>query len=54
MALMEGVKGKRETAHSNFIYNEINTHGLSIDCMIEAKMKEKAVQRYYDKNLVLS
>ena len=54
MALMEGAEGKRETAHSNFIYNEINTHGLYIDCMVEAKMKEKAVQRYYDKNLVLS
>tara|TARA_R100001079_G_C4450868_1_gene153671 strand:+ start:2545 stop:3474 length:930 start_codon:yes stop_codon:yes gene_type:complete len=54
MALMEGAEDKREQAHSNYIYNEINTHGLSIDCMVEAKMKEKAVQRYYDKHLVLS
>ena len=54
MALMEGAEGKRETAHSNFIYNKINTHGLSIDCVVEAKAKEKAVQKYYDKNLVMS
>lgn len=54
MLLQENVEGKKPQAHSNYIYNTINPHGLDIDCVVEAKMKEKAVQRYYDKNLVMS
>ena len=54
MLLQENVEGKKPQAHSNYIYNKINTHGLSIDCVVEAKMKEKAVQKYYDNNLVMS
>jgi len=33
-------------AHSDFIYNEINTYGMDIDVMIEAKMKDLALLRY--------
>jgi len=35
-------------AHSDYIYNKINTYGLPVDVMVEAKMKEKAVQRYLE------
>jgi len=54
MLIKENAEGKKPQAHSNFIYDTINTHGLDIDCVVEAKAKEKAVQRYYDKNLVIS
>jgi len=33
-------------AHSVMIDDYINTHGYSIDCVIEAKGKERAVQKY--------
>ena len=33
-------------AHSIFVENYIDTHGLDIDCVIEAKGKERAVQKY--------
>ena len=35
-------------AHSDYIYNKIETYGLPVDVMVEAKMKEKAVQRYLE------
>lgn len=45
------------TAHSNFVDGPVNSHGLEIDCVIEAKAKELAViqlvtgenmSRFYD------
>jgi UV DNA damage endonuclease len=33
-------------AHSDYIYNKIETYGLDVDVMVEAKAKERAVQRY--------
>ena len=33
----------KEIAHSDYIYKEINTYGLDVDIVIEAKMKEKAI-----------
>jgi len=33
-------------AHSKMVENYIDTYGLDIDCMIEAKGKERAVQKY--------
>lgn len=36
----------RPQAHSDFVYNFIDTHGYDVDVMIEAKMKELAVLRY--------
>ena len=35
-------------AHSDYIYNEIDTYGHDIDIMVEAKRKELAVQRYIE------
>jgi UV DNA damage endonuclease len=34
------------TAHSDYIENEINSYGNRIDCMVEAKAKELATERY--------
>jgi len=36
----------RVQAHSDYIYDEINTYGHDIDIMVEAKHKELAVQKY--------
>ena len=33
-------------AHSDYVYNKIDTYGVDIDIMVEAKMKELAVLRY--------
>jgi UV DNA damage endonuclease len=33
-------------AHSDYIYKKIDTFGLDVDVMVEAKAKERAVQRY--------
>jgi len=33
-------------AHSDFVYDNINTHGLKVDCMLESKMKELALQKW--------
>ena len=33
-------------AHSDYIYKKIETYGLDVDVMVEAKAKERAVQRY--------
>lgn len=38
---------KRE-AHADFIYEPINTYGKEIDIVLEAKMKELAIQRYME------
>lgn len=35
-------------AHSDYVFNFIDSYGHDIDIMIEAKMKEKAVIRYID------
>ena len=36
----------RPQAHSDYVYDKIETYGNDIDIMIEAKHKELAVQRY--------
>ena len=36
----------RGNAHSDYIYDYIDTHGLDVDVMIEAKAKELALLRY--------
>ena len=33
----------KEIAHSDYIYKEINTYGLDVDIVVEAKMKEQAI-----------
>ena len=35
-------------AHSDYIYDKINTYGNDIDIMVEAKRKELAVQKYLE------
>lgn len=35
-------------AHSDYVYNKINNYNQTFDCMIEAKMKEDAVFKYYN------
>jgi UV DNA damage endonuclease len=36
----------REQAHSDYVYDYIDTYGQNVDVMIEAKHKELAVQKY--------
>ena len=38
----------RPQAHSDYVYDKINTYGNDIDIMIEAKHKELAVARYLE------
>ena len=38
----------RVQAHSDYIYDKIDTYGNDIDIMVEAKRKELAVQRYLE------
>ena len=38
----------RPQAHSDYVYEKINTYGNDIDIMIEAKRKELAVARYLE------
>ena len=38
----------REQAHSDYIYNKINTYGNKFDIMVEAKAKELAVKKYIE------
>ena len=38
----------RAQAHSDLIYNKINTYGLKLDIVIEAKSKELAIFKYGD------
>ena len=38
----------RPQAHSDYVYEKINTYGNDIDIMIEAKHKELAVARYLE------
>jgi UV DNA damage endonuclease len=38
----------RVQAHSDYIYNKINTYGNKFDIMVEAKAKELAVQKYIE------
>ena len=35
-----------ETAHADFIYQRINSYGLDVDIMLEAKAKEQATLRF--------
>jgi UV DNA damage endonuclease len=39
----------KKEAHADFIYEPINTYGKEVDIVLEAKMKEKALQRYLEK-----
>jgi UV DNA damage endonuclease len=36
----------RVQAHSDYIYNKIDTYGHDVDIMVEAKHKELAVKKY--------
>ena len=36
----------REQAHSDYVYDYIDTYGNVVDVMVEAKAKELAVMRY--------
>ena len=36
----------RDNAHSDYVYDFIDTHGLDVDIMLEAKAKELALLRY--------
>lgn len=40
--------GAKREAHADFIYEPINTYGKEVDIVLEAKMKERAVQRYLE------
>ncbi len=33
-------------AHADLVYERINSYGRSVDIVLEAKLKEKALQRY--------
>ncbi len=41
----------REQAHSDYVYDYIDTYGQNVDVMIEAKHKELAVQKYKELHL---
>jgi UV DNA damage endonuclease len=41
----------KEQAHSDYITEEIKDYGLDIDVVVEAKAKELAVKKYYEKTL---
>jgi UV DNA damage endonuclease len=47
-ALNENLKVRLQ-AHSDYIFNKIETYGLDIDVMIEAKQKELTVKNYKEK-----
>lgn len=49
-ALNEGLNVKLQ-AHSDYLLNEINTFGLDVDVMVEAKQKELTVLDYKNKFL---
>ena len=44
-ALNENLKVKPQ-AHSDYIFNRVNDHGLKLDVVFEAKAKEQAILRY--------
>ena len=41
----------RPQAHSDYVYDKIETYGNDIDVMVEAKHKELAVQKYKELHL---
>ena len=41
----------RPQAHSDYIFNRIDTHGLDLDIVLEAKAKERALMRYREEYL---
>jgi UV DNA damage endonuclease len=43
----EDPTAKRE-AHADYVYEPINTYGKDIDIVVEAKMKEQAILRYFE------
>ena len=42
------LKKIRETAHADYVIDEIQTYGLGVDIVLEAKAKEKALLKYRD------
>lgn len=51
-AINEGLKVK-PTAHSDFIYGDIDTFGYDVDIMLEVKQKERALLEYRSKQSIL-
>ena len=45
----ESAIGKMPQAHSDYIFDKINTYGYDLDIEVEAKMKELAVLNYLNK-----
>lgn len=45
---MKELKKIKDQAHSDYIYNTIDSHGLKIDVVVEAKQKDLAVLKYLD------
>ncbi len=45
----ESAIGKMPQAHSDYIFDKINTYGYDLDIEVEAKMKELAVLTYLNK-----
>lgn len=45
----ESATGKIPQAHSDYIFDKINTYGYDLDIEVEAKMKELAVLNYLNK-----
>ena len=41
----------RPQAHSDYIFNRIDSHGLDLDIVLEAKAKERALMRYREEYL---
>jgi len=47
-AIYRDIVKTRPQAHSDYIQDEINTYGKSLDIVVEAKAKELAVLQYLD------
>jgi UV DNA damage endonuclease len=41
-----------EASHADYVYEYVNTYGLDVDIMLEAKAKEKAIQQYVNANKI--
>ena len=46
----ESAEGKKPQAHSDYISENINTYGVDVDIMVEAKAKDLAILKYKNEN----